>query len=442
MKKITLIFPNYLIREKFGDPSDPPLGIAYIGAVLEEKNYNVSIIDANAENLTLDGISARLKIIKPDIVGICCNYSPLHNPTIQIAAMIKKDFKIPIIVGGNHATALDEYMLKSSGDIDLIVRGEGEAVFLNLMEGLQQDVPLHKIKGITYRKANIIVKTQDQPSLVDLDMLPMPAYHLLPMDKYRRYNIIASRGCPFDCSYCASKVIFKNRVRYRSPSKVVDEIEYLLRNYGKKQFWFSDDTFISNPKYTNLLLKELMIRDLNITWSCLTRIDMVGMEMLKKMKDSGCNYISYGIESGNQEMLNKMNKRITVNEIITTLKLTNEIGIKQYGFFIVGYPGEKWKTVMDSYKLIYHSKLNGAVFNILIPLPGTKLISELINNNIIKLDELRWDHLFARTPNEKYEPYSAKLASKWCELSGIELMEACIIGNRTTDIFRHVLKNF
>ena len=441
MLKVVLIFPNYVIREEFGEPSDPPLGIGSIAAVLEEKGYAVAIIDANAENLTMDGIYSRLAELKPDVVGISCNYSPLHNPTLQIAAMIKSEFEIPIIVGGNHATALAEYMLDCSHDIDFIVRGEGEVILSDLLNALQNETKLTDVKGITYRETSSITSTPNAPLIANLDKLPMPAYHLLPMDKYNRYNIIASRGCPFNCSYCASKIIFKGRVRYRSPRLVVDEIEYLLQNYGNKHFWFSDDTFISNPKYTNSLLDELLRRECGIAWSCLTRVNTVTKEVLEKMKDSGCSYISYGIESGNQEMLNKIGKRITLDQILTTLKLTSEVGIRQYGFFMVGFPGENWETIMDSYKLIYQSKLDGAAFNIVIPLPGTKLMHELLNSGMVKLEEFKWDYLFARTPSETYESYSAELVAGWTELSGAELIEACKIGHRFPEIFRHIFEN-
>jgi len=438
MLKVALIFPNYILREEFGEASDPPLGVASIAAVLEEKGYGVSVIDANAENLTKGEISFRLAELKPDVVGISCNYSPLHNPSLQIAAMIKSEFGIPVIAGGNHATALAEYILGCSRDIDFIARGEGEIVLPDLLEALQSGANLNHIKGITYREANSMCSTPDAPLMTDIDKLPMPAYHLLPMDKYTRYNIIASRGCPFNCSYCASGVIFKRKMRYRSPEMVVDEIEQLFQTYGKRHFWFSDDTFTSIPRYTNALLDELIKRDIRITWSCLTRVDIVTKELLEKMKRSGCSYISYGIESGNQEMLNKMGKAITLGEILTTLKLTSEVGIKQYAFFMVGFPGENWKTIMDSYKLIYQSKLDGAAFNILIPLPGTRLMSELVKANLLKLDEVKWDYLFARTPQEAYESYSAELAARWTELSGAELIEACKIGHRFPDISRYV----
>jgi radical SAM superfamily enzyme YgiQ (UPF0313 family) len=344
-KRILLIFPNYIIREKFGDPTDPPLGIAYIAASLRERDHEVSIIDANAENLTFHQIFSRITKFEPDIIAISCNYSPLHNPTIQLAESIRQKLTIPILVGGNHATAMAEYLLKSSKAIDFIILGEGELTVPKLVESLDDRRLLRDIPGIVYRECDTIIKNSDAPLIENLDLIPDPAYDLLPMHKYGRYNIITSRGCPFNCSYCASNVIFKRRVRYRSPKKVIDEIEHLLKHYGHKQIWFSDDTFTTNTRYTESFLDELIHRSLKITWSCLTRIDVVKKDLLMKMKCSGCIYISDGIESGNQELLNSIGKKITVQEILSTLKITHDVGLTQYGFFIVGFPGESSDTI-------------------------------------------------------------------------------------------------
>jgi anaerobic magnesium-protoporphyrin IX monomethyl ester cyclase len=438
---IVLISPNYLLREEFGDPSDPPIGLASIGATLLKHGYNVKIIDANTENLTIDDVLSCLIDVRPDMVGISCNYSPLHNPTLQIAERVKKELNCPVIVGGNHATALSRHLLKCTPYIDVVVRGEGEWILPELLKAMEKRISFGNVRGITFREGEDIVETPDAPLISDLDQIPMPAYHLLPMKKYKRYNIVTSRGCPFNCSYCASKIIFKHKVRYRSHKLVANEIKYLFQNYGKKHLWFSDDTFISNPDYTYLLTDELIKINLDMTWSCLTRVDTVTRELLRKMKISGCSYISYGIESGNQEILNEMGKKITVDVILTTLETTYEVGIKQYGFFIVGFPGETWKTIMDSYKLIYQSKLDGAAFNILIPLPGTKLFNKLVDENMLSLDEIRWDYLFARSMKETYESYSAELSARWTQLSGSELIDACRIGHKLPEIFKYLSNN-
>lgn len=428
--RITLIFPNYALRETFGDPSDPPLGIALIGSVLENQGYDVSIIDANAENLKLSQIHSRLKRIKPDIVAISCNYSPLHNPTLAIAAMVKTefDFYSKVVVGGNHATALAEYMMISGNDIDYIARGEGETVLPDLLSVLQEQKNISDVKGLTYKKDGRVISNEDAPLINNLDTIPLPAYHLLKMDLYDRYNIITSRGCPYSCSYCASNVIFKHNVRYRSAKYVLDEIEYLLHNYDKKRFWFSDDTFTANKQYVHGLLDEMRLRNVQIDWSCMTRVNSVSKDILNNMKRAGCSYISYGIESGNPGMLNKMNKRISIEDIKKALILTKESGIDTYLFFLVGNIGESWDSIKDSYRLIMETKPTGASFAIVIPLPGTKMFKDLIDKKLINIDTIKWDNLFAKIPGGKYENYAADLASHWCELKSDELIKACKIG--------------
>lgn len=433
-RKVCLIFPNYAIREKFGNPSDPPLGIALIAAVLEKQGYDVSIIDANAENLKLDDVCSRLMQVKPDIVAISCNYSPLHNPTLDIARMVKEEFDIPVIIGGNHATALAEYIISLGDNIDYIVRGEGEVILPDLLDALHNKKDLKDIKGLTYRNKALVISNEDAQLIDDLDTIPLPAYHLLKMNLYGRYNIIAGRGCPYNCSYCASNVIFRHIVRYRSAKHVVDEIELLLSNYGNKRFWFSDDTFTHNTKYVNELLDEMMRRNIKIDWSCVTRVNTMSKELsiskklLINMKKAGCKYISYGIESGNMEMLCKMNKRISLEDIDIALKITKEVGIDIYLFFLVGNFNENWDSIVDSYRLIMETKPTGASFAIVVPLPGTKMFKDLVDMKLIDIDTIQWDHLFAKVPGGNYESYAANLASRWCNLGPDELIMACKIG--------------
>lgn len=429
MLRTALISPNYVVREKFGECSDPPLGIAYIASALEKKGHEVTIIDANAENLGISEILSKLKEFKPDVAGISCNYSPLHNSTLQVAAMIKEEFMIPVIVGGNHATAMSEYLIDHcDDDISIVVRGEGEEIVPRLLEAIQGNIKLDQVNGITYKEDDIVVSTRSAPLVCDLDVLPMPAYHLLPMERYIRYNIIASRGCPYDCTFCAAHVIFERKVRYRSPKNVVDEIEHLLSKYGKKHFWFSDDTFTKNTAYLDKLMDEFSERRLDITWSCLTRVNLISKDILSKMKKTGCTYISYGVESGNREMLSRINKKISLSQVRKALQLTREAGLRMYTFFLVGNQEEDWETITDSYELIMDTEPDGASFAVVIPLPGTKMWDDLINDGLIDPDAMQWDYLFAKMPGGKYEDYAASLASRWCKLRPPELITACKIG--------------
>jgi anaerobic magnesium-protoporphyrin IX monomethyl ester cyclase len=436
--KVLLVAPNYLIRDEFGDPTDPPIGIASIAALLESRGICVTVIDANAENLSLEQLLVRFRQVRPDVVGISCNYSPLHNPTLLLAQRIKMESECLVVVGGNHAAAMAEHLLAGATAIDYIVRGEGEVILPELLASLEAGRSISEVKGISYRSGTTVINTPDAELAADLEDFPLPAYHLLPMHVYKRYNIIASRGCPFQCSYCASNTIFKRKVRYRSAFAVVDEIEHLITTYGNRHFWFSDDTFTSRADYTHALLDEIIRRNLEITWSCLTRVNRIDKGLLDKMKKSGCAYISYGIESGNAEMLHRIGKKISVADVLTALEVTHAAGIRQYGFFIVGFPGETQQTILDSYKLIFNSKLDGAAFNILIPLPGTRVMNELLEKGIISLDEIKWDYLFARTIDESYEDYAANLAARWTELTPKELIDACKVGHKLPEVFRYV----
>ncbi|MCX8007091.1 MAG: B12-binding domain-containing radical SAM protein [Coriobacteriia bacterium] len=435
--KVLLVMPNYVLRDEFGDVSDPPLGIASVAAVLLGAKHDVRIVDANAENLSEDQVIERLVAFAPDAVGLSCNYSPLHNPTISLAARIKSETGAFVFVGGNHASAMAEYMMSRAPAIDAIVRGEGEETSLELVNALAQDASLDGIPGLVLRDWNgAPYRTPGRRQAVDLDGLPLPAYHLLPMGKYARYNIMSSRGCPFSCSYCASNVVFCGRVRYRDPARVVDEIEHLLTVYGRRHVWFSDDTFTSNRRFTERLLDEIERRGLEFTWSCLTRVSVVDERLLVRMRSLGCTYISYGIESGNQGMLDAVGKRITVEEIVRALRITARAGLRQYGFFIVGFPGETKDTICDTYKLIASTELDGAAFNVLIPLPGTALMERLLEEGVLTYDEIEWDRLFARTPEEEHAWYSARLAERWTDLSARELIEACIVGHALPDLLK------
>jgi anaerobic magnesium-protoporphyrin IX monomethyl ester cyclase len=442
MAKIALVVPNFLLREQFGEISDPPIGVASIGGYLERHGHEVLIVDGMGENIQNPEIIDRLTDFKPRYVGIACNYCTLHNSTLLLAKTLKEAFgrSIFIFVGGNHATSLAGPLLtQSGGDVDCIARGEGETTTLALVEALEAGEALTNIPGLSFLEGGAVVNNTPVPLVPDLDELGIPAYHLLPMDCYRRYNITSMRGCPYSCSFCASVAIFSRRVRYRSPDSVVAEIEYLLTTYGDRHFWFSDDTFTVNRAHTAKLLGAIMERDFRLTWSCVTTVNNVKADLLEMMRDSGCKYISYGIETGNPGLLSHIGKRISIQDIKQTSHLTHSVGLAHYGFFIFGFPGETWDTVYDTYKLIYESELDGGGMNILIPLPGTRLWQDLYEEQkMFTLDEMKWDELFARLPNEVHRSFPAQLASRWCSLSPDELLEACKIGHRMFAIARHI----
>lgn len=424
--KVKLLVPNFTWRTKCDFKKDPPLGVLYIASVIRSESTKVNVIDAFSEDLSFENAMNKILEDLPDVLGISCNYSPLHNIVLDVVRYLKEVApSITIVVGGNHATASHEHLLReANGNIDYIILGQGEYVFKAFLEKFREGIP-QETKGISYLNMKGAICKNEVIEIIDLKKMPLPAYDLVNMSLYDRYNVITSRGCPFNCNYCASNVITGNKVYYRDPYDVVTEIEYLIGNYGKKMIWFSDDTFTGNIEYTNRLLDIIISKELEIEWSCLTRVNRTNFELLEKMKEAGCKYISYGIETGDPEMLINLNKGIKLSEIKDALDATQRAGIEAYGFFLVGYPGENESTIQSTFDLIKKSALKGVSFAIVIPLPGTLLWQYLESNQLISWNEIQWDMLFAKSGYDDYERYVAELASGWCSLSAERLLEIC-----------------
>jgi anaerobic magnesium-protoporphyrin IX monomethyl ester cyclase len=431
VSNIALIMPNFKWRSPdFDVQKDPPMGLLYVASALETRGYNVSVIDANAEDLSIQDVIVRLKKGFSHVVGISCNYAPLHNSSIDLCREIKKFNKeIVTIMGGNHATASYKSLFEMGGsDVDIIILGQGEYTFPNIIASINNAKMRSTVKGIAYKMDGLIVTTPPETFIKNLDELSYPAYHLVDMKKYDRYNVITSRGCPYRCTYCASNVITGGKVAVRSPKNILYEIKKLLTKYGDKIVWFSDDTFTANTKHTNDLLDLIISDGIKFKWSCLTRVNTTSKELLEKMKKAGCQYISYGVESADDGIIDAMNKKITMEDVEKTLKLTKKIGIDMYLFFIVGYPGDTIDTINKSFKLIKKVKPSGVAFNILIPLPGTPLWKELEEKGLVDFRTIQWDTLFAREGGDSVS-YSAKIAEKWCELSEKDIIDTCNKGN-------------
>lgn len=430
ISKITLIMPNFNWRVSTDVKKDPPMGILYIASCLESMGYDVGVIDAHAEELTIDDVISKIRQKSPHVVGISCNYAPLHNITMELCEKIKAENKnIVTVIGGNHASASYQNLLEKCRSIDFVILGQGEYIFSSLIRALNsppnEGQYISNVKGIAYVSDGNILRTHGAPIIDNLDELPMPAYHLVDMSKYDRYNIITSRGCPYQCNYCASNVITRHHFRQRTPKYVVNEIKHVIGKYGNKPVWFSDDTFTANKSFVIDLMGRIIDSGIGVEWSCLTRVNTTTKEILNKMKQAGCKYISYGVESGNEEMLKLMNKKITIHNVEQVLGDTKDVGIDMYLFFIVGYPGDTKEMAEDGIKLIERLCPTGVGYNIFIPLPGTPAWKDLESKGLVGYDIIEWDKLFMRTAWSEYVDYSAKLASTWCDMTPEEIIDIC-----------------
>ncbi len=365
----------------------PPLGLAYIAAVLRENGHFVKIIDLNVQENLWETVKER----KWDIVGLSGDTSR-YPISMKIAEQIKKHFGYTIFTGGPHVTFFEKETL-NTGFVDYIIRGEGEYVTLDLVNALEKGLPPENVRGITFKRGGKIVKTLRAPIIKDLDNLPYPARDLLPMEKYKitRFfgrpitSILTSRGCPFNCYFCSSSQ-FSNLIwRTRSPKNIVDEIEYVYGTFGYNAFAFVDDNFTLNPKRVIEIAKEIVRRKLDIYWWAFSRVDeLLGHEdMVEWMAKSGCKMVFLGIESVSEEVLKEYNKGITANDSIRAVKLLNRYGITVWGSFIIGALDETREMILNTIKFAKLLDPKNVQFSVLTPFPGTRLYEDAERMGII-----------------------------------------------------------
>ena len=369
-----------------------PLGIAYIASYIREKGHTVKLF--SIREFGEDWEDKLKKIIiqeNPIIVGIPC-VTPTITDVYKISTLIKKiDNNIKIVVGGPHPSALPEETIFYK-DIDIVVIGEGEITFLEILEKFN----LNEIKGIYYKEGNKIKHTQPRPLNQNIDSLPIPTYDLLPIKKYTYTFIgkclifVTGRGCPYRCAFCSSKVINKGKMRLRSVQKVVDEIEYLYKKHNIKALKFVDDTFTAIPERTIELCKEIRKRKLKIKWGCDTRVNTLSPELLKEMKKAGCCLIKFGIESGDEKILKIIKKDITINQVREAVEMTKKAGIEAHGFFILGNPYDTEETIQKTIDLAKDLNLDYVQFSMMTPYPGTEVYDMAIQNKGIKLLTKDW----------------------------------------------------
>ncbi|MEM1531631.1 MAG: radical SAM protein [Nitrososphaerota archaeon] len=386
--RVCLISPPYAsaVKSVVGI-SSPPLGLAYLASMIKDE-HEVKIIDSNVLNYGFEDIKKELKNFGPDIVGITSTTPSIYE-AYKVADIAKKvNENCIVVIGGPHVTFLPEEVLMECKSIDIVVLGEGEETFRELVNAVERGLPLEDVKGITFRKHEKIVVTKPRPPIKDLDEIPFPSLDILPVEKYELQGvkympIMSSRGCPFRCYFCASSRIFGGCWRCRSPKNVVEEIELIHDKFGIRNIEFVDDTFTLSERRVEEICKEILKERLDISWGASSRVDSINRELAEKMRKAGCWIVYLGIESASQEILNKTGKRITVDQVIKAVKTLKEAGIKVLGSFILGFPEETVKTAEQTIALAKKLDLDYAQFSILTPYPGTSLYEYAKKNDML-----------------------------------------------------------
>ncbi len=373
--KVALIAPPYPLEE---NPS-PHLGICYAAAAFEAAGNEVRILDYIVRQYTPEKLKEELDLFKPDIVG---TNSVTMN--FQAAASILQTAKYHMpdlitLMGGPHVTFDYKNTLKEYPEIDIIVIGEGEKTIQEIIPVITNRKKWRHIKGIAFEDNGEVVYTGKREFIQNLDTLSLPARHLLPISRYQAMgvsiSIITSRGCPNQCIFCQGRRMVGKKVRYRDPALIVDEIEQIL-GYGFKRINIADDFFTANKNRVKLVCNEIIKRDIRFVWSAFARVDSVDAETLKIMMEAGCVSVSFGIESGNPEMLKRIKKRITLDQARKAAEICKQLGIAVFASFMIGLPGETRETLKDTHN--FANELGfGYGYHFLAPFPGTSLMENI-----------------------------------------------------------------
>jgi anaerobic magnesium-protoporphyrin IX monomethyl ester cyclase len=415
--RVTLINPPWAMEQHFKRFENvasvqQPLGLAYLAAALENNEHEVNVIDAGVLNYSYEQIIAAIKRHPPDIIGITC-VTPSYRKTLDLTMKLKKELDLPILIGGPHVTALAEETMQNEC-FDIAVLGEGDLTMVQLAETIQNQGNLTKVKGIAYRREGELIRTAPRPYINDLDGLPFPARHLLPeLSKYKptpsayRYlpqaTMITSRGCPYRCAFC-DRSVFGNEYRARTAGSVVDEMELLMTRYGAKEIRFWDDTFNVDRQRVIAICDEILNRKLDIAWTCLGRVNHMNETILEAMARAGCWQVDYGIESGNQKILNGITKGQTLDMVRKVVKLTNNAGIGVRGFFMLGLPGETEASISDTINFSKSLDLASAVFHITTPFPGTELFKIAADSGELRRDASYDEYMLGFSEDVPYVP--------------------------------------
>ena len=408
------------------DPMRPtatlPLGLAYIASALEKNNYKVTILDAlasginNKENgngwvrtgLKDNEIKNEIKKFDPDIIAISSMFTAYSFDTYNCAKLVKEvNPNIPVIVGGAHASANPDILLTDK-HIDVVINGEGEHTILDLLERFENKKDIYSVKGTTVKKGSKIFHNPPRPYIEDLDSLPFPARHLLPMDiylqqaeQYGEYlmrqpqlGIVTSRGCPGKCVFCSIHSVWGHKWRGRSAENVVDEIEYLVNKYKIREFSFLDDNFSLDKKRTIKICDEIRRRKLDIKWCTPNGVALwtLDKELIRIMKDSGCYRLTFGIESGNYETQKFIGKVIKLERAKSLIEYANKIGLWTISTFIIGFPFENQKSIEDTIKYSINCDTDFALFYLLGPFLGTP-VYEIVKKEGLLKGEQNWGYI-------------------------------------------------
>ena len=399
-----------------------PFFLAYAAALLRNDGFEVEVIDAVALDISLQLFKDMVMEIKPDVI-LFETTTPTIDYDIALIREIKAKIDTQIVLTGTHASTFGVLLMREVKEIDYILFGEYEFTFLDLSSRISQNKSLDDVKGVIYRNKDEIISTERAPLIDPLDTLPFPARDIFPSNKNPNAKIYwdgfcqnwpvikmhASRGCPYSCSFCVWNQVIYGNGKYRtfSPARVVDEMEYVIKEYAAKEIYFDDDDFTINRKQVHAICQQIKERNINVKWSCMGDAINLDEETIRLMASCGCVGIKFGVESGSKQVLRQLGKPVDLEKVVRIDDLCYKYGIKSHATFTIGLLGETRHSLEETHKFV--KKLNSSSIQVSIctPFPGTRFYEEVKSKGFFK--DSSWDQFDGKAKETiNYPGLSAK----------------------------------
>jgi len=362
-----------------------PLGLMYISSYLESKGEKNDILDFKgiSNDLAYNKIKKKIIEIKPEFVGITCVVSEVNIVNDMCEFIKNNSSETIIVIGGPHASICPENFIERGIKFDYLVLGEGEITVYELIQTLKEEGNVNNVEGIAFIKAGKLVKNKPREMIHNLDELPFPAYDKVDMKYYCRPNVWAirpiyissfmiftSRGCPYNCNFCAAHAVWGRKVRFMSPERVVAHIEYVIKNFDIDALYFGDESFTVSKQRIYDIFNLLKRKNIKILFGCQTRVNLLDEELLKFLKNNGCLQIDFGIESGSDRMLDIMNKQTNIEMSAKIAKICRKIKLRHFANMLINVPGETLDDIEKSLQFVKDMGYNSVIWNVYCPVPG------------------------------------------------------------------------
>ena len=357
-----------------------PISLALCAAVVRKEGIEVKLTDCIVEDISFPHLQKMIEGYRPELVVINAVTPSIESDLSTVRWIKKIDHHIKTAVIGIHGTALPDNCFEIEPELDYVVRGEPEYTVCDIALAIRDSKEIPTIAGISYQVSGEIFHNQERAAIKNLDELPFPAWDLIRRDKYRmpftnkKFLLVAtSRGCPYRCTFCADNAYYGKKLRLKSPQRVVDELAWDKEKFGIDEFLFWTESFTINKEFSQDVAEEIIKRGLKVSWVCNSRVDNVDKDMLKRFKEAGCWMIGYGVESGNQRVLDSVNKEIKLEQTVQAINLAKACGLDVTAHCILGFPGETKETVKQTIRFVKKLDIDFAQFYCAVPFPGSEL---------------------------------------------------------------------